>query len=525
MLTDTKRIEKSLSRLAEVRLETKPGALSDSERRVLDRLEDSSRIVTEIFMRQVYDKNPELLRKLEEGGEKDRIALEYFMLNLGPWDRRAGEAPFIGEEKKPPGVEFYPKDMSKGEFEKWISDHPEDKKAFTGFFTVIRRKGDRLVAVRYSEEYRELLERLRESLISAAKESEDAALRSFLEKRAEALLTDDYCESDKEWIRLCSKIDVVLGPYEVYEDALLGYKSTFESLVSVRDDAESRRFEGYSAFLTELDGGLPIDRRFSYVPKSQKSNILISNQVISGGDSGVRMVLQALNLPNDDTVRMKYGSKKVLLKNVMEAKFDKLVVPIARIVMDDAMVKKVTFRAHFNFVLFHEMSHGLGPAQIIRQDGSKVLVIEGLKELGSAVEEAKADIAGIYCAEHFIERGMLPESMREEIYTTYLANLFRIIMSGSAEAHAISDLIGYNYLKEAGAVAYDTPSGKASIDYGKARGAFRSLLGELLELQLEGDYGKAKEFLSKYAVMGEDLKSAVGRLEHTPLDIRPIFRH
>jgi len=514
-------IKKRLDRLANVNISCLPPNEKDIP--VLQKLIEASKLMDEIFLRQVYRENPKIRDNLLASKDiVDKMRLEYFMWNKGPWDRLDGDKPFIGNEEKNKGAEFYPTNMTKEEFESWIKEHPEDEKLFKSYYTVIRRKGDELIAVPYSEEYKEFLEPASKLLREAAELSENKSLKKFLLSRAEAFLSNDYSQSEVDWIKLDSDIEITIGPYEVYEDGLFGYKASFESCVTIKDREESEKLKIYAKHLKEIDSSLPIDKKFKFTKKSQTSPISVVTEIFTGGDASSGYRFQAFNLPNDEKIREKYGSKKVLLKNIMKIKFDELAKPLGESIIDGSQVKYISFDSHFNFVLFHELSHGIGPGQIILDDGPKVTVNDRLKELYNPLEEAKADIAGLYCAQYFMERGVI-EKKDKELYVTYLNNLFRLFRLGLNEAHGKAGTVEYNYLKERGAISFDKSSEKFKVEYGRIKRSVPEFLKELLDIQAEGSYENAQNFLDAYGHLPKEVEDALGKIENIKVDINPHF--
>jgi len=367
-------------------------SLSEGELRVLEMLVQAARSMDEIFLRQVWQGNPGLQAELQgvEDPEMD-AARAYFTVNFGPWDRLAEMAPFVGTKAHPPGAGYYPEDMDRAEFENWIADHPEDEGAFTSEFTVIRRQDDGLVAVPYAQEYRQWLEPVIAKLREAAAATDNASLRSFLSLRADAFETDDYYDSDVAWMELDSPVEVTIGPYETYEDSLFGYKAAYEAFVTVALPAESAALEGFKQELPWLEMNLPIPEEHKNLDRGTESPIRVVDVLFAGGDTKAGVQTLAFNLPNDERVREAKGSKKVMLRNILRAKFDKILVPIAERVLAPEDLSRVSFDAFFNESLHHELSHGLGPGTI-DVDGRQTEVRLELKDLYSTMEEAKADV-------------------------------------------------------------------------------------------------------------------------------------
>src|SRR5438132_1052834 len=330
--------------------------LNDSERQVVARLIEASKLIDEIFWRQVSEENRDLRAKMEPA---DGAAYDYLVMNKGPWDRLKQDEPFIGTKKKPAGAALYPEDITKEEFERYVAAHPEKKNELQGLFTVARRKGTDLVAVPYSSFYRDLLDPAAARLREAAALTTNASLRSFLNKRADAFLSDNYQDSDMAWMDLEGPIEVVIGPYEVYEDNLFNYKESYESFVTVVDAAESAKLAAYAHALPDMERNLPEPEQYKNLDRGNESPIKVVQELYTAGDARSGVQTSAFNLPNDETVREKKGSKKVLLKNVMDSKFQQSGRPIALRVLDPSLLPFLSFDAYFNHILFHELSHGL----------------------------------------------------------------------------------------------------------------------------------------------------------------------
>jgi hypothetical protein len=500
--------------------------LDDRETRVLAELIEASRPIGEIFLRQVSEKNLALRRTLtsetahEVAGAPD--ALAYFRINAGPWDRLAGNAPFIGTQPKPPGAAFYPAGMTRTEFEGWVAAHPADKAAFEGLFTVIRRDGKSLAAIPYSQEYRSFLEAAAGRLRKAAALTGNASLRSYLGKRADALISNDYYASDLAWMDLDSDIEVVIGPYEVYEDALLNYKASFTSFVSVRDKAESEKLAVYAKHLPEMEKNLPIADEHKNKSRKFESPIRVVQEAYTAGDTRAGVQTSAFNLPNDERVRQAKGSKKVLLKNVMEAKFRVAGKPIAERVLDPAQLPAVSFDAFFNHVLFHELAHGLGPGIIAGPDGKKVETRLLLKDLYSTIEECKADVVGMWILLQAIDNKWLTAFDENTLAVTTSALMFRSIRFGVDEAHGGGTAVQWNWFSERGAVV-PTGDGRFRVETPRFREAVRSLANELLMIEATGDFPRAQKLLAAYGKLTPEMERHNVRLKDIPVDIAPVY--
>jgi hypothetical protein len=383
-------IRDRLSRLPRTPIDYDHALLDAKETQTVHKLIEASRYMNDIFLRQVAERNPQLRNRVLAAARSDpaaRWALALFDVHKGPWDRLKENEPFIGAEPKPPGAGFYPTDMKKEEFESWVAAHPGDKDAFQGLFTVIRRQGQGLVAIPYSKAYRDALEASARSLREAAALTGNASLRDYLTKRADAFFSDDYFASDVAWMDLDSDIEVVIGPYEVYEDALFNYKASFQSFVTARDKSESGKLGVYAKHLPDMEHNLPIPDEHKNLKRKFESPIRVVQEIYTAGDARSGVQTSAFNLPNDEKVREAKGSKKILLKNVMDAKFRQSGRPIAERTLVQAEVPNISFDAYFNHTLFHELSHGLGPGIIRGPDGKRVEMRLLLKEIDSTIEE------------------------------------------------------------------------------------------------------------------------------------------
>jgi hypothetical protein len=515
-----------LARLPATTIDYDRSLLDERETRVLQELIEASKPIGEIFLRQVWKRNPMLRRELSgaaaHGVPGAAEALALFEIHAGPWDRLDENAPFIGTTPEPPGAAFYPSDMTKQEFEKWIAAHPADEKAFTGLFTVIRRDGRGLVAIPYSHEYRNVLETVAGRLRKAAALTGNASLRRYLSARAAALLTDDYYASDVAWMDLDSDIEIALGPYEVYEDALFNYKSAFTSFVTVRDKAESARLAVYAKHLPDMEKGLPIPDEHKNTSRKFESPIRVVQEVYTAGDTRAGVQTAAFNLPNDERVREAKGSKKVLLKNVIEAKFRVAGRPIAERVLVAEQLPAVSFEAYFNHSLFHELSHGLGPGIITAPDGRKVETRLLLKELYSTVEECKADVVGMWILLQAIDNHWLTAFDENALAVTVSALFFRSIRFGVDEAHGGGTADQWNWFREKGAVV-PAADGRFRVETTKFREAVRTLANELLMIEAGGDYVRARKLLETYGKSNPEMDAVNARLKDIPVDIAPVY--
>ena len=519
-------LDKEIKKFAPVKLSFDPKLINDKQRIVLRKLIEATNIMDEIFLRQVYSKNVEIRDSLEKKNNKlSKKELELFNIYYGPFNRLEHDKPFIeGVNKKPSGANFYPEDMTKEEFENFLKEHPEKEEKFTSNFTVIRRdKEGKLVSIPYSEEYKPFLEKAAKLLKEAGETCENPTVKKYLNLRAEAFLSNDYFESDLAWMDMKDNaIEVVIGPYEVYEDGLFGYKASFESFVTVKDPVESKKLKTIAKYLIDMERNLPIPGMYKNFNRGSSSPISVVYEVYCGGDAGAGVQTTAFNLPNDERVREAKGSKKVLLKNVAEAKYKMCWIPIANTVLSENTLKNVSFDAYFTHTLLHEISHGLGPG-IITKDGKKTTVNKELKEYYSTIEEAKADVLGVYNGFFLTDKGIFPKGFDRQLVTTFIGGIFRSIRFGINEAHGGGNIIIFNYLRELGVINYNTKTEKFSVNLDKAKDGFTRLAHELLMLQATGDYEKTKQFVNTYKVLKPEVKKALDKLKDVPVDIKPIF--
>lgn len=515
-------VEEQLEKLAPVVLTHDISYLPAEEVQVIKLLVKASQHMDECFRIQVWNENQAIFSSLQKSSlPEDRTYLDLFVTMFGPWNRLEEDDPFINNIPKPEGANFYPTDMTKEEFEKWVQNNPEQKEAFESTFTMIRRKGNRLVAIPYSKFFKKQLEPAAKLLLEAAELTSDVTLQTYLKSRAEAFLANDYYQSDMDWMDLTGDIEIVIGPYEVYEDNLFGYKGAFESFVCVVDKEESRRFIELESYMKAMEEYLPIPNEYKNFQRGASSPIKIANEIFTAGDTKAGIQTIAFNLPNDERVREAKGSKKVMLKNVMKAKFDKILMPIVNEVIDDGTKRHINFDAYFYHVLMHEVSHGLGPGKITVQN-RETTVNKELKELYSVIEEAKADVLGVYYTQFMIDKNVAPKSMEVPLYATNLGGMFRSIRFGIDEAHGGGVAIQLNYYldKEAFIINSD---GSFSVNQRRMKIAVRDLAEELLMIEAQGDYIAAKKLVERYRILRPEVNAALKKCEHVPVDIRPVY--
>jgi hypothetical protein len=465
-----------------------------------------------------------------------KARLQYFWINKGPWDFLDNFKAFLPgvPAEKPKGANFYPQDMSKAEFETWVASLSEDEqKQAKGFFTVIHRKNESgaktLVSIPYNDEYKDDLTRAADLLKEAAALTDNASLKTFLNLRADAFLSNDYYASDMAWMDLDAPIDITIGPYETYNDELFGYKAAFETFLNLRDDEESVKFSAFSTHLQEIEDNLPMDPQYRNSKLGAAAPIRVVNEILCAGDGNRGVATAAYNLPNDERVVNQKGSKRVMLKNVQEAKFRSTLLPIARRVLP-AAARDVNFESFFNHIVTHELMHGLGPHQI-KVDGRDTTPRAELKELYSAIEEAKADITGLFALQYVMDHAqemklasVLPsdDAATRQLYTTYMASMFRVLRFGLNDAHGKGMAIQFNYLMDKGAFSQQSDQTFA-LDLEKFKQGVRDLDHDLLTIEAQGDYAGAKKLQDEMGVVRPALQKSLDRLQDIPTDIEPIF--
>lgn len=500
--------------------------LTPKDRLALQKIIAAAKLFDPLFLRQVWSGNEALKKKLEaDRTPMGRMLLKYFLINDGPWSRLDEKQQFIDDiPAKPEGANHYPEDMTKEEFNAWANTlTAAEKEKATGYFYAIRRDASRqLKAVPYSEEYREFLDPAAKLLREAAALTTNATLRDFLNKRAAAFASNDYYDSDVAWMDLDSPIEVTIGPYETYEDELFGYKAAFEAYVTLRDEAETAKLAKFSQYLQELEDHLPMDPRYRNPKLGAASPIRVVNNVFSSGEGNSGVQTAAFNLPNDERVVKEKGAKRTMLKNVQDAKFKKVLVPISLMVLEPVQQRQIAFDSFFTHILMHEVVHGLGPHSI-NVNGEATTVRLQLKEKYSSIEEAKADVTGLWALQYLLDKGVIDKSMQRTLYTTYLASMFRSVRFGITESHGRGVAMQFNYFTDEGAIKFNERTGRFSVDQAKIRDAVTKLARELLTIEAEGSYEKATAILDKYANIRPPMKGALDKLKNVPVDIEPVF--
>jgi uncharacterized lipoprotein NlpE involved in copper resistance len=493
-------------------LKTDLSHLSDDQKKMVGLLIDASEIMDNLFWQQAFPGNKESLLSRVDGDVR-----EFTAINYGPWDRLNNNKPFLtGFEEKPEGANFYPADMSKTEFEN------ADLADKDSLYTLLRRdEQGELITVPYSEAFKNSLTRASDLLLEAADLAESKAFAKYLRLRAEAFLSNEYQPSDMAWMEMTDNdVDVVIGPIENYEDHLYGYKTAFESYVLVKDKAWSQRLAKYAEYLPQLQEGLPVEPAYKAEMPGANAQLNAYDAVYYAGHSNAGSKTIAINLPNDEEVQLEKGTRRLQLKNAMQAKFDKILVPIAELLIVPEQRENITFNAFFANTMFHEVAHGLGIKNTLNGKGT---VRSALKEHASALEEGKADILGLYMVTQLFEQGVLAEGELEDYYTTFMASIFRSVRFGASSAHGKANMIRFNYFADEGAFKRNE-KGQYAIDMDKMRAAMNSLSEKILTLQGDGDYNGVAELVATLGVVSPQLKADLDKLADAGIPVDVTFK-
>jgi hypothetical protein len=526
VMPDLNQLKQMTARFAPVDLKYDAAKLSPGDRKALPKLVEAAKVLNHVFLDQLWNGNRALYTKLQKDTSPlGKARLHYFWLNKGPWSDLDDHAAFLPDvpTRKPQGANFYPTDMTREEFEAWVKTLPApEREQAIGFFTVIRRTaGKKLTLVPYSQEYAADLKHAAGLLREAAALTENATLKKFLTLRADAFLSNDYYASDVAWMDLNAPLDITIGPYETYNDELFGYKAGFEAYITIRDEEETNKLMTVAAHLQEVENNLPIDAKYRNPKLGASAPIRVVNEVYAAGDGAHGVRTAAFNLPNDERVISEKGSARIMLKNIQEAKFASALIPIAgRVLAKDAR-EDLSFNYFFTHILAHELSHGIGPHQITVA-GRATTPRQELKEIYSAIEEAKADVTGLFMLEYLYDRKLMQgPDYEKKLYTTYLASAFRSVRFGTTEAHGKGMALQFNYLLDKGAFTVNA-DGTFAVNPAKIKGAVRDLTHDLMTIEAEGNYAAAKKMLDTLGVIRPAMQRALDALKDLATDIDPV---
>jgi len=505
-------IKQKAEEFASFKLTTDLSVLTDKEKEMLPLLFEAAQLMDDIFWMEAYGDKNELLSK-----DWDEYTRKFIQINYGPWERLDANKPFVpGFGAKPTGANFYPADMTKAEFEAW------DDATKNSLYTLIRRdeEGD-LESIPYHIAFVEQIQRAAELLEKAAVLAEDPGLKNYLNKRAEALLTDNYFDSDVAWMEMKNNtIDFVIGPIENYEDQLFGYKAAHESYILIKDKEWSKKLERYAALLPGLQKDLPCEPKYKNETPGVESDMNVYDAVFYAGDCNSGSKTIAINLPNDEVVRETKGSRKLQLKNSMQAKFDKILVPIADLLIAEDQRSHVKFDAFFENTMFHEVAHGLGLGNTIDKSST---VREALKDTYTSMEEGKADILGLWCVYQLNQMGEMGEKDMMDNFVTFMAGIFRSVRFGAASAHGKANMMRFYYFQQAGAFTRDEATGTYRVDFEKMKTAMFGLAEEILKIQGDGDYAAAQKELEENGFIREELQKDLDRIGEAGIPVDIVF--
>ncbi|MES2900365.1 MAG: hypothetical protein V4723_11595 [Pseudomonadota bacterium] len=525
-------------RYAPVDLTADVSGLSAGDRKAIAKLIEAAQVIDTLQLRQRWADNEKLMAALRrDRSPLGKARLDYFWLNKGPWSILDGNLAFMPADyagikipaKKPAGANFYPAGATKESVESWMAGlSAKDKEQAQWFFTTIRGgKNGKYKTVKYSDEYKVELKQLAKLLREAATATDNASLKKFLNLRADAFLSNDYLASDFAWMDLDSPVDVTIGPYETYNDELFGYKAAFEAYVNIRDEKETRKLDFFGKHMQELEDNLPMDKKYRNPKVGALAPMVVVNQVYGAGDGNMGVQTAAYNLPNDERIISQRGSKRVMLKNIQEAKFRSTLTPIAKLVLRPEAQQDLDFDSFFTHILAHEITHGLGP-HMTNVGGKASTPRQDLKEAYSTIEEAKADMAGLWALSYMMDKGQLKDTLGQgeaaerKLYNTFLASAFRTLHFGLTDSHARGMAIQLNYLLDQGGFI-SHGDGTFSTDFKKIKKAVIDLNREFLTIEATGDYARAKDMMARYVVIRPDVQKALDKMKSVPNDIRPSF--
>ena len=510
-------IDQRLARWQQVQMPFNSSGLSARERQLVEKLVEASQYLDQIYWRQADPEGLALYRST-----KDPKLRRLLMINGSRFDLVDNNRPFAGTEPMPPGHALYPKGLTREQIEQYVKDHPNKKDEIYSGYTVIERRGTDLGGRPYHEVYGSLIQPMTKALREAAALSDDKAFAEFLRQRADAFLSDDYYKSDLLWMDLQDpKFDVIFAPYETYLDDVLGVKTSYGAAVLIRNEAESKKLAVYQQYVPDIQDALPLPAADRPSKRGKATPMEVMDAPFRAGDLRHGYQAVADNLPNDPRIHEQKGSKKIFFKNFMDARVNYVVLPIAKKLMRPDQAAKATGEGYLAAVLLHEISHGLGPA-FARQAGKQIDIREAIGPVYSGLEEAKADVVGMFGLKWLVDRGALPKDRLEEYYASYVAGIFRTLRFGTGEAHGRAEMMEFNYLLQEKAIVRDSATGRYSVDYARMPAALARLSKELLEIEATGDRTRAENWFKKYDVMPAELKAALDTTKDIPVDVDPV---
>jgi len=512
-----------LARFRRVEMPFRTAGLSAREQQLVHRLVEACCYLESIYWRQSDPEGLTLYQSLASSRNRRDVELRrYLWINASRFDLIDQNRPFVGTEPMPPARGFYPDNVTRDQVEQYVKQDPEQKTAIYNQFTIVRWQQEKLEAVPYHIAFRGFLESAAKALRAAALLTDDAAFAKFLRLRADALLSDDYFPSDLAWLELKNpKFDIIFAPYETYLDGLLGVKGSYGAAVLVRNERESQKLELFQKYVPEIQDALPLAAEDRPSKHGLETPMEVMDAPFRAGDLTHGYQAVADNLPNDPRVHEQKGSKKIFFKNFMDARVNYIILPVARKLMEPEQAAKVSGEGYLQSTIMHEICHGLGPA-FARNAAGRVEIREAIGHQFSGLEEAKADVTGMFALRWLVDHGALPKEKLEEYYASYVGGIFRTVRFGTAEAHGQAEMMEFNYLSERGAIRRNA-SGRYVIDYEKMPAAMADLTKELLEIEATGDRARAENWFAKYSTMPEELKTSLEAVSDVPVDIDPVF--
>src|SRR5438552_5128999 len=517
-------LEKKLAQWKQVKMPFDTRGLTSRQVKLVNKLVDAAHYLEDIFLRQSDPEVVGLMESLKTStNPKDQELLRMLRIQGSRYDLLAENAPLIGSQPMSPDRGLYASGLTREQIEDYVKQHPEKKNEIYGDYTIVRRNGDELVGIPYHIAYRQFLEPAAKDLREAAALSDDKDFANFLRLRADALLSDDYYKSDLAWVDLKDpKIDIIFAPYETYTDNVLGVKTSYGVAILVRDEAESQKLAVFQKYVPDIQDALPLDAADRPSKRGQPTPMEVMNAPFRAGDLRHGYQAVADNLPNDPRIHEQKGTKKIFFKNFMDARVNEVVLPIAKELMDPEQAARASGEGYLASTMMHEISHGLGPA-FSRRDGKQEDIRQAIGPLLSGLEEAKADIVGMYGLKWLVDHGALPKERLPEFYSSYVAGIFRTVRFSIAEAHGRAEMMEFNYLSEQNAIKRDPQTRRYSVDYERMPAALAALAKELLEIEATGDRQRAEKWFGRYERMPSELQSALQAVSHVPVDVDPVF--
>jgi len=518
-----KDLPERLARWEMVQMPFHSQGLKPREIHLVNKLVEANRDIEAIYWRQSDPEALTLYESLKDAtGARDQMLRRFLYINGSRFDLLDENRPFVGTQPMPPGHALYPSDLTPTQIHTYVAAHPERKKEIYNAYTVVRRESQELVGIPYHVAFAPYLEDAAKKLREAADLSDDLAFAKFLRLRADALLNDDYFQSDLAWLDLANpRFDIIFAPSETYLDGLLGVKTSYGGAVLVRNETESKKLELYQKYVPEIQEALPLSKQDLPSKRGLATPMEVMDAPLRSGDLNHGYQAVADNLPNDPRIHEQKGSKKIFFKNFLDARVKYIILPVAKRVMKPEQAAKASAEGYTAFTILHEICHGLGPA-FARVGGKQVDIREAIGPAYSGLEEAKADVVGMFGEQWLMDHAVLPKARTEEFYASYLAGILRTVRFGTGEAHGRAQTMEFNYLSERKAITRDA-AGKYAVDLSKAPNVIAALAKELLEIEATGDRTRAESWFNKYDIMPAELKIALGASSSVPVDIDPVF--